>query len=251
MLAVVATSSAVLAGCAPHVTQQAPITVYATSSMIHSLTEIGKKFERDNPGASVEYIFAASSDLAGELSSGAGADVFVSGDADRMDQLVHAGLVQGRPVPFASNRLVIVTRPGNPAHLTSFADLARPGVRVAACGAEMTCANSDRQIEKQTGVVLHPVAQEVTSADVIRDVVKDQADAGMVFVSDAIVAGPQIAWTDFPESAKAPALCSIALLKSTDQADLSTKFMREVTDAQNRLLLSDAGFSMPPTDAGR
>ena len=124
-------SSVLLAGCETNAQQPAPITVYATSAMIHSLTEIGKKFEHDNPGASVEYIFADSSDLAGELSSGAGADVFVSGDPERMDHLAQAGLIQGRPVPFASNRLVIVTKPGNPAHLTTFADLVRPVTRLA------------------------------------------------------------------------------------------------------------------------
>jgi molybdate transport system substrate-binding protein len=251
VLAVAAASSMLLAGCETDAPQPTPITVYATSAMIHSLTEIGKKFERDNPGASVEYIFADSSDLAGELSSGAGADVFVSGDPVRMDELTRAGLIRGRAIPFASNRLVIVTRPGNPAHLTTFADLVRPGTRLAACSAQMTCANSARQIEHQTGITLRPAAQEVTSADVIRDVVNDKADAGLVFVSEAVTAGPQIGWVDFPESAPAEALCSVALLKSSDQIDMATKFIREVTALQNRPLLADAGFGPPPTNAGR
>lgn len=251
VLAAAAVCSALLAGCAHDAQQLTPITVYATSAMIHSLTEIGKKFEHDNPGASVEYIFADSSDLAGELSSGAGADVFVSGDPDRMDQLVHAGLIRGRPIPFASNRLVIVTKPGNPAHLTTFADLLRPGLRLAACSAQMTCANSTAQIEQQTGIALHPAAREVTSADVIRDVVNGKADAGLVFVSEAVAAGAQITWMDFPEATQAEALCSVALLKSSDQVDMATKFIREVTELANRPLLADAGFGPPPTNAGR
>ena len=251
VLAVTAASTVLLAGCGTDASQPTSITVYATSAMIHSLTEIGKKFEHDNPGASVEYIFADSSDLAGELSSGAGADVFVSGDPDRMDQLERAGLLQGRPIPFASNRLVIVTKPGNPAHLSTFADLTRPGTRLAACSAQMTCATSTRQVEQRTGITLHPVAREVTSADVIRDVVNGKADAGLVFSSEAVAAGTQIASVDFPEAAQAEALCSVALLKSSDQVALATKFVREVTELVNRPMLADAGFGPPPTTPGR
>lgn len=246
VLAVAATGSVLLAGCGTHAEQTNSIVVYATSAMIHSLTEIGKKFEHDNPRAAVQFIFAGSSDLAAELSAGARADVFVSGDPDWMTELVRVGVVQGQPMPFASNRLVIVTRPGNPVHLTRFADLAAPGTRVSACRAQMTCASVTRQIEHQAGVAVHPAAQEVTPADVIRDVVEGKADAGLVFVSDAMSAGSKITWVDFPEAAKAEALCSIALLKGSDQMDLSTKFIHEVTDADSRSLLADAGFGPPP-----
>ncbi|HVQ50555.1 MAG TPA: extracellular solute-binding protein, partial [Mycobacterium sp.] len=56
------------------------ITVFASSSMITSLTAIGKQFEAENPGTSVEFIFAGSSDLSAQMLDGADVDVFVSGD---------------------------------------------------------------------------------------------------------------------------------------------------------------------------
>ena len=45
----------------------------------------------------------------------------------------------------------------------------------------MSCANSTRMVEQHTGIALHPAVQEVTSADVIRDVVNGKVDAGLVF----------------------------------------------------------------------
>lgn len=242
--------SLLVAGCGSQPEPTTVITVYATSAMIHSLTEIGKTFEHNNPGATVEFIFAPSPDLASELSSGAGADVFVSGDPEQMDQVAGAGLIAGAPISFASNRLVMVTAPGNPAHVVSFADLMRPGIRLAECAGQMTCAISTRQLEHQTGLKPVPVAQEVTPTDVIRDVIHGKADVGLVFVSEAVAAGPQITAVDFPEAADAEAICSVALLKKSEQADLSTRFIRELTGSDSRPVLAAAGFGVPPATTG-
>src|ERR1700722_3313184 len=89
------------------------ITVFASSSMITSLTAIGKQFEAENPGTSVEFIFASSSELAAELSDGGNADVFVSGDRENMSAVANAGLITAAPQPLVENSLVIATAPGN------------------------------------------------------------------------------------------------------------------------------------------
>src|SRR5919198_254358 len=81
-------------GCSSqsHPAPTTSITVYASSAMIESLTAIGKRFQAENPGTSVEFIFAGSSDLSAELADGGGADVFVSGDRDNMAAIANAGL---------------------------------------------------------------------------------------------------------------------------------------------------------------
>ena len=110
------------------------ITVFASSAMIKSLTAIGKQFEAENPGTSVEFIFASSSDLSAELADGNDADVFVSGDYDNMSAVATAGLIASTPLAIAANSLVIATNPGNHGNPASLADLARPDVRTAVCG---------------------------------------------------------------------------------------------------------------------
>src|SRR5262249_42765579 len=109
------------------------ITVFASSAMIKSLTAIGKPFEAENPGTSVEFIFSSSSDLSAELSAGNDADVFVSGDHANMAAVANDGLIAATPVPIAANSLVIVTAAGNHGNLGSLNDLNRPGVRTAVC----------------------------------------------------------------------------------------------------------------------
>ncbi len=246
MLAVVTAGVLALAGCHGTPEPSAVITVYATSSMIRSLTDIGKKFQQDNPHSSVEYIFAPTLDLANELAAGAAADVFIASEPREMDRLVAAGVIENPPVPFASNRLVMVTPPGNPERLSDFEDLVRPGIRVATCADELTCAGSERQIEEHAGVRLSPVLKEVSPANVIRDVITGTADVGLVYFSDALLADSQISWVDFPEAARAESICSAARVKGSTQRELATRFIDEVTSVDNRAVFGAAGFGVPP-----
>src|SRR6476660_2864491 len=93
--------SAVLAsgGTSKPLPAPTPITVFSSSAMINSLTAIGEQFEAENPGTSVEFIFASSSDLSAELANGNDADVFVSGDYDNMSAVANAGLLASTPLP--------------------------------------------------------------------------------------------------------------------------------------------------------
>src|ERR1700738_2970481 len=95
----------------PHGTQ---IVVFAAASLKSVFTEIADQFKTDNPGVTVDFSFAGSSDLATQLTQGATADVFASADGAQMNVVAKAGLLAADPQNFASNTLVIVTASGNP-----------------------------------------------------------------------------------------------------------------------------------------
>jgi molybdate transport system substrate-binding protein len=232
-------------GCSsqPHPTTS--ITVYASSAMIKSLTAIGKQFEAENPGTSVEFIFASSSELSAQLAGGNNADVFVSGDHVNMAAVANAGLVDSTPVPIAADDLVIATAPGNHDHLASFADLARPGVRIAVCGAPGGCGWATRQLQARTGVRLSPQNVDTTGVDVLRDVAAGKVDAGLVFKTDALNAGDHVSWFGFPESADATVTSWIATMKDSGEAELASKFVRDVTGPTGRKTFADDGFAQP------
>ncbi len=150
-----------------------------------AFTRIGGQFTTDNPGDVADLEFAGSSELATQLTLGATADVFASADAVQMDTVAKAGLLAGGPANVASNTLVIVTAPGNPQKIGSFAGLTRPGLNVVICQRPVPCGSAARRIEDATGVHLTPVSEELSITDVLGKVTSGQADAGLVYVSDA------------------------------------------------------------------
>jgi molybdate transport system substrate-binding protein len=221
------------------------ITVYAAASLKKTFTDIGEQFKTDNPGWSIDFTFAGSSDLVTQLTQGAKADVFASADAKNMDKATQAGLLSGDPVNFASNTLVIVTAPGNPKKVSSFADLTKPGLSVVACAPQVPCGSATKKVEEATKVTLDPVSEETSVTDVLTKVTSGQADAGVVYVTDAIGAGDKVAEVDFVESSVAVNTYPIAVLKSATDVDAAKKFIELVTSEAGQKVLSQAGFAKP------
>jgi len=175
--------------------------VFAAASLNKSFTAIGEQFKTDDPGADIEFNFAGSSDLVTQLTQGAPGDVFASADTKNMDKAVQAGLLDGDPVNFASNTLTIVVAPGNPKKIASFADLTQPGLSVVVCAPQVPCGSATQKVEKATKVQLKPVSEESQVTDVLNKVTTGQADAGLVYVTDAQGAGNKVTAVAFPESA--------------------------------------------------
>jgi len=221
------------------------VVVFAAASLKKTFTEIGEQFTTDNPGASVEFNFAGSSDLVTQLTQGAAADVFASADTKNMDRAAQAGLLAGDPVKFASNTLVIAVAPGNPKKIASFADLTQPGLNVVACAPQVPCGSATQKIEQATAVELNPVSEESSVIDVLNKLTTGHADAGLVYVTDAMGAGDKVTAVPFPEAAGAVNTYPIAVLKEATSSDLAHKFVSLVTGESGQKILNAAGFAKP------
>ncbi|MBB2990321.1 molybdate transport system substrate-binding protein [Mycolicibacterium iranicum] len=242
--------AALLAGCSAWQDDsgsaaEATILVFAAASLKSVFADIGTRFEQDNPGTTVIFNFAGSSDLVTQLEQGAPADVFASADTTNMTKAVDAGVIAGEPVNFAANTLTIVTPPGNPAGITSFADLAEPGTQVVICAPQVPCGSATEKIEKATGVTLAPVSEESAVTDVLGKVTSGQADAGLVYVTDASGAGDKAAAIPFPESAAAVNVYPIATVAGTAGRAAADRFVSLVTGPYGREALASAGFAAP------
>ncbi|WP_371828392.1 molybdate ABC transporter substrate-binding protein [Rhodococcoides fascians] len=221
------------------------ITVFAAASLRATFTDLGTRFEAEHPGTSVEFSFAGSSDLAAQLISGAPADVFASADTKNMTATVDENLVAGSPVDFASNTLTIVTAPGNPNRIASFADLANPDVLTVICAPQVPCGAATAAVETATGTLVPAVSEESSVTDVLGKVTSGQADAGLVYVTDAAGAGAAVTTVPFEESSEAVNTYPIATLRGSGNPDTARAFTEFVTGPDGRDVLGRAGFAAP------
>jgi molybdate transport system substrate-binding protein len=243
-------SVALLSGCGSSTepsSTPAPtnLVVFAAASLKQSFTQIGEQFKTDNPGASVEFSFAGSSDLVTQLTQGANADVLASADTKNMDKAKDAGLLAGDPVNFATNTLTIAVAPGNPKGIKSFQDLTKDGLNVVVCAPQVPCGSATEKVEKATGVELKPVSEESSVTDVLNKVTSGEADAGVVYVTDVAGAGDKVTGVEFPESNDAVNTYPIASLKDSANAELAKKFVEYVTGEAGQKVLDQAGFGKP------
>ena len=100
------------------------VTVFAAASLTDAVQEIARAYEASS-GNKVVFNLGASNDLARQIQSGAGADVFFSADSAQMDTLERAGTVRAEDrVDVLSNVLVVVVPADSTNSLRSAADLA-------------------------------------------------------------------------------------------------------------------------------
>ncbi|EID17233.1 molybdenum ABC transporter periplasmic molybdate-binding protein [Mycolicibacterium phlei RIVM601174] len=231
-----------VSGCGAPEPGAETLVVFAAASLRGSFTEIGERFEAANPGTDVEFSFAGSSDLVTQLQQGAAADVFTSADTRNMGKAADAGLLDGDPIDFATNTLTIVVTPGNPKQVTSFRDLTEPGLAVVVCAPQVPCGAATETVERAVGVELDPVSEESQVTDVLGKVSSGQADAGVVYVTDAAGAGDQVTSVAFPEAADAVNTYPIAVLKDSANPALARRFVDFVAGEPGQEILRDAGF---------
>jgi molybdate transport system substrate-binding protein len=222
------------------------ITVFAAASLTETFTRLGKDFEAAHPGHRVTFNFAGSAALATQLTQGAPADVFAAASPATMRTVTAAGEAAGPPTVFARNQLVIAVPKGNPRGVRGLADLARPGVKVALCAAQVPCGAAARTALDAARVPLTPVTLEQDVKGALAKVKLGEVDAALVYRTDTRAAA-DLAAVEFPESAGAVNDYPIVVLKrAADPAD-ATAFVDLVRSEAGRAVLTAAGFQAPPS----
>jgi molybdate transport system substrate-binding protein len=224
------------------------IKVSDAASLTEAFEQIGHDFTEANPSISVTFNPGSSSTLAMQIqqTDGVGIDTFASADETNLDKLVSANLVDGTPVVFARNRLVIVTKPGNPKHVKSLADFASLGI-VSLCGETVPCGKCAAQVLRQTDVTI-PETKVTRGADVkatLDAVTHGDADAAIVYVTDAKTAGKDVTSVAIPDDQNAIAVYPIATLTSSGNKKVSRAFVDYVTGSKGEAVLKSYGF-LPP-----
>jgi molybdate transport system substrate-binding protein len=223
-----------------------PITVSAAASLTEAFGEIGKDFTSANPGATVTFNFGSSGTLATQIVQGAPADAFASADPANVETVIQAGHGDDRATVFAKNELVIVTKPGNPKHVKSLADLATVGI-VSLCGATVPCGNYADQALATANVTI-PTDEITRGVDVkatLGAVTQSDADAAIVYVTDAKTAGSAVTSVTIPEDQNVIATYPIIVLKPSSNTATSRAFVTYVAGPKGQAVLQSYGF-LPP-----
>ncbi|GAA1476505.1 molybdate ABC transporter substrate-binding protein [Nocardioides aestuarii] len=217
--------------------------VLAAASLTEAFTTLADDFETDHDGVEVELQFGSSTDLAETVADGAPGDVLATADETAMQIAVDADVTAEEPVVFAENQLVIVTAPGNPAGVESLDDLA--DVDWVRCADDVPCGRVALSLLDGAGVTAEPVSLEVDVKATLEKVATGEADAGLVYASDAVTAGDDVESVAIDGAQEVPAVYYLAPLAQSSDADLAGDWIELVESASGRQALEDAGFSSP------
>lgn len=240
----VAVLALALAACGSDASDDGETTLHvaAAASLTDAFEEIATDFEATHEGVTVDLQFAGSSDLATQIEGGAQLDVFASADQANMDKVEDA---VDDPQVFATNVLTIVTEPGNPQKITGLEDLADPDLAVVVCAEQVPCGAATKTLTEQQDVTLDPASEESKVTDVLTKVSTGEADAGLVYVTDATGAGDDVEAVQTEGADKVVNRYPIGALTDAASPDVAADFVDHLLGPEGQKVLQDKGFGAP------
>jgi molybdate transport system substrate-binding protein len=229
--------------------------VLAAASLTKVFPQIGDLFVKDHPGTAFRWSFSGTDTLTTQIEQGAPADVFAGASTKYGDQLSGEGLIDTSQA-FATNQLVLIVPPDNPAGITSPEDLTKPGIKLVV-GAETVPVGSytrtvlanlnDTYGPKYDQKVLANVVDNETSVTgVLQKVQLGEADAGFVYITDAATVRGQVSVIKLPAWAQPPVRYGICVVSSSQKKTDAQAFVNKVLSPAGRAQLVAAGFGVPP-----
>jgi molybdate transport system substrate-binding protein len=230
------------------------LTVFAAASLTDAFGKMKTDLEAAHPGLSITYNFAGSQALVTQLKEGAEADVFASANDTQMKAALDNGSISGEPETFIHNKLAVITPADNPAGIDSPADLGQDGLRLVLAQADVPVGKYARESLCKMGqatatygddfvnnVAANVVSEEEDVRDVLAKVELGEADAGIVYISDANAGKDQVTLIDIPNDVNVIATYPIADVEGGN-ADLGDAFIAYVMSPEGQSTLEDYGF---------
>lgn len=249
------TSNTSSSGSTPTTASQAPVTlnIFAAASLTESFNTIATQYKTVHPNVTLKYNFNGSQILVQQIINGAPADVFASADTTNMQKATSAGLVT-TPKIFAQNKITVVIPASNPGHITSLKDLANKGEKIVVAAPSVPVGKYGLQVLDKMGkssqygpayesaVKANFVSQEDNVKAVVQKVQLGEADAGIVYVTDAETAANKVKLIDIPDNFNVIAQYPIAAVKSSKNATAAQDFVQYILSSSGQTALEKYGF---------
>ncbi len=236
---------------APKVT----LNVFAAASLTNAFKEIGQKFQQLHSNVSVTFNFAGSQTLAQQINQGAPADVFASANQKQMDVVIQGGAVDAAASKvFAHNLLVVIFPKSNPGQIATLQDLAKSGLKIVLAAAAVPAgqyavdfldkASADAAFgaSYKPNVLKNVVSYENDVESVVSKVALGEADAGIVYTTDALANIDKLGQINIPTNLQTLATYPIAPIKGSKNAATAQQFVDYVLSAAGQQVLSSFGF---------
>jgi len=226
----------------------ASLTVSAAVSLREALNAISQAFAQEQPNIAIHYNLGASGTLQRQIEQGAPVDVYISAAPSQMDSLDKQGLLlAGTRRDLLRNTLVLVV-PAGATQISDFKDLLMPSVKNVAIGEPRTVPAGKYAQEVLTYFGLYnQLRPKLVLGKDVREVLtyvaSGNADAGIVYATDAKITNQVEVAATAPEDSHAPIVYPVAVLKDAKNAEAAKAFVAFLESPAAQSIFEKYGFS--------
>ena len=224
--------------------------ISAAASLKEALEELKPLYQQSKPNVNINYNFGSSGALQQQIEQGAPADIFISAAKKQVDALEQKGLlVPGTRNIIAKNRLVLVV-PKNAVGVTSFYSLKDAKVKKIAIGEPRSVpAGQYAQQVLEKLKIWSEIKSKLVFANNVRQVLASvesgNADAGLVYITDAKISDKVKVVVTADEKYHSPIIYPLAVVKRSKNVDAAKEFSQFLSSNQAKSVFKKYGFILP------
>lgn len=230
-------------------TGQDPLTVYCGAGLMKPMDELKAGFEQRYK-VPLQVVYGGSGELFGIIAARKDGGVFVPGSAKYIKDAAERGMVLAEGQKTLCYHVPVILVPaGNPAHIRSLRDLARPGVRVALADAKAAAIGKVANVLLTKIGLLDQVNKNVvvrpnTTNQLLLYTVTDQVDACLAWEDQATweQANGKIEIIHIPPEQNAIKTIPAAVLTHTQQLERAQTFVDYISSPEAKALWKKWGF---------
>ncbi|MGL5065821.1 MAG: molybdate ABC transporter substrate-binding protein [Microcoleus sp.] len=230
--------------------QPTTLLIAAAASLQNALEELDPIFEKANSGVAVNYNFAASGPLQRQIEQGAPVDVFISAATAQMEALQNKNLIlTDTRRNLLTNTLVLIVPNNSTIGLTNFRQLTNSNVRKVSVG-EPRSVPAGRYAEElfsKLGII-DRVRSKLVYGNSVRNVLgsveSGNADAGVVYVTDAKMNDRIKQIATAPSNLHSPIVYPIAVIKASRKQQSARAYIQFLSSKQARDIFKKYGFGI-------
>ena len=230
------------------VKKKTELTVLATASLANSFETLGKIFTSRFMNVSVRFNFAGSATLATQIQQGALVDIVAMADTANIEKVLVSGDIERKSVSIlVRNQLAILVQRGNPQNIKTLSDLTRSGLKVVLCDLAQPCGKYAATVLSKANVSFTAASREASASGVVLRVGLGEADAGIAYLTDGLVAGYKVDAVKIAESVNliADYPIGVATKPTTKDAASIVAFIAMTKSSVGRKVLAENGFILP------
>jgi len=234
------------------------LVAYTAASLSGASKTIGSSFTSAYPGHKVVFNLDGTQALKTQVENGAYADVFISASNSYTNTLKSENYFVNDSVKTLTTNYVIVILPAsNPGKITSLADLAKPGVKIAMAAGTVPVGSATMTVVNNTAkstygqawkdsVISNVVTYETSEPAVASKVSLGEVDAGFVYQSTATAAAPGTYKTvTIGKADNYLQTYTIAIMKGSTNKAVAAEFEQFMLSDAGQNILADYGFTSP------
>jgi molybdate transport system substrate-binding protein len=246
--AMAALCSALTVVCGCREKQHTTLTLSVAASVQDAIVEVETAYKQDHADTEFRNNFGSSGTLAQQIQTGAPVDAFLSAGAKPMDQLETAGLLQqGTRENLLHNTLVLIAPQGS--GLQGFDGLPGKQVRLVALGDPASVPAGDYGKQTLTSLGLYDkISSKLVLGKDVRQVLSyvetGNADAGLVYATDAQISTKVRVVAVAPEPSHKPIVYPLAEIRTSTQDAAVRAFLAFLNTPAAKAIFVRHGFTI-------